>query len=106
MRELNDKRGVHYGPATNPQIMPYLTELPNDRSPHGLWLLVIVSGNVPDPGEYDLSEDLEEKRHMMHGHTIQLKLSLLRAGSCRNAYTCPLTLLRPTTHSDPLSEEH
>jgi hypothetical protein len=66
MRELNDKRGVHYGPATNPQIMPYLTELPNDRSPRGLWLLVIVSGNVPDPGEYDLSEDLEDKRHMMH----------------------------------------
>jgi hypothetical protein len=53
-----------------------------------------------------LSEDLEEKRHVMQGHTIQWKLSLLREGSFRNAYTCPLTLLRPTTHSDPLSEEH
>jgi hypothetical protein len=100
MRELNDKQGgVHYGPANNPQIMPYLTELQNDCSPRGLWLLVIVSGNVPAPGEYDLSEDLEEKRHVMHGHTIQLKLSLLREGSFRNAYTCPLT---PTSTNDTL----
>jgi hypothetical protein len=86
--------------------MPYLTDLPNDRSPRGLWLLVVVSGNVPDPGEDDLSEDLEEKRHVMHGHTRQLQLSLLREGSFRNADTCPLTLFRPTIHSDTLREEH
>ncbi len=59
-----------------PQIMPWLTELQNDRSARGLWLLVLVSGNIPDPGEHDLSGDLEEKRHMMHGHTISLQRSL------------------------------
>ena len=55
-----------------PELIPYFIELQDDRSSRGLWLLMIVLGHVPAPGEYSLSGDVEEKRAAEYGHTTQV----------------------------------
>lgn len=54
------------------EIMPHLIEFQDDRSPRGLWLLVVVFGTVPDPSEHSLRRDPEEERDAVHGHPAQV----------------------------------
>src|SRR5262249_38235691 len=55
-----------------PEIMPHLIELQDASSSCGFWLLIIVFGQVPDPGEHGLRGDPEEERDAMHGHAPQV----------------------------------
>src|SRR5215471_2632462 len=52
--------------------MPHLIEFQDDGAPRGLWLLVVVCGQVPDPAEHGLRRHPQEKRDAVHGHPTQV----------------------------------
>lgn len=96
-----------------PEIMPHLIELQDDDAPRGLWLLVVVCGQVPDPGEHGLRRHPKEKRDAVHGHPTQVPQNSVdlrgeglaawrRAGQL---LTTLLTLLLGLTGSSALADD-
>src|SRR5215475_8410573 len=57
---------------TRGTFRPLERGLEDNGTPGGLWLLVVVSGQVPDPCEHGLGGDVEEKGDAVHGHTTEV----------------------------------